>query len=80
MRNKRALINQFLRYPENSAGSIMTIEYMDFHVGTTVGQAMDAIRQTAPDKETINTLYIHGRLAACCWARWRCASCCWLRG
>ena len=56
--NKRALINQFLRYPENSAGSIMTIEYMDFHVGTTVGQAMDAIRQNAPDKETINTLYI----------------------
>ena len=56
--NKRALINQFLRYPENSAGSIMTIEYMDFHVGTTVGQAMDSIRQNAPDKETINTLYI----------------------
>lgn len=56
--NKRTLINQFLRYPENSAGSIMTIEYMDFHVGTTVGQAMDAIRQNAPDKETINTLYI----------------------
>ncbi|MCI5662653.1 MAG: magnesium transporter [Clostridia bacterium] len=56
--NKRALINQFLRYPENSAGSIMTSEYMDFHVGTTVGQAMDAIRQNAPDKETINTLYI----------------------
>ena len=56
--SKRALINQFLRYPENSAGSIMTIEYMDFHVGTTVGQAMDAIRQNAPDKETINTLYI----------------------
>ena len=56
--NKRALINQFLRYPENSAGSIMTIEYMDFHVGTTVGQAMESIRQNAPDKETINTLYI----------------------
>jgi len=28
---KRALINQFLRYPENSAGSLMTIEYMEFH-------------------------------------------------
>ena len=36
----------------------MTIEYMDFHVGTTVGQAMESIRQNAPDKETINTLYI----------------------
>ena len=55
---KRALINQFLRYPENSAGSIMTIEYMEFHTGTTVGQAMAEIRRTAPDKETINTLYI----------------------
>lgn len=55
---KRALINQFLRYPENSAGRIMTIEYVEFHTGTTVGQAMNEIRQTAPDKETINTLYI----------------------
>ncbi len=55
---KRTLINQFLRYPENSAGSIMTIEYMDFHAGTTVGQAMESIRKNAPDKETINTLYI----------------------
>ena len=55
---KRTLINQFLRYPENSAGRIMTIEYVEFHTGTTVGQAMNEIRQTAPDKETINTLYI----------------------
>ena len=55
---KRQLINQFLRYPENSAGSIMTIEYMDFHLGTTVGQAMAEIRRTGIDKETINTLYI----------------------
>ena len=55
---KRALINQFLRYPETSAGRIMTIEYVEFHTGTTVGQAMNEIRQTAPDKETINTLYI----------------------
>ena len=55
---KRQLINQFLRYPENSAGSIMTIEYMEFHTGTTVGQAMAEIRRTGVDKETINTLYI----------------------
>ena len=55
---KRQLINQFLRYPENSAGSIMTIEYMEFHLGTTVGQAMAEIRRTGVDKETINTLYI----------------------
>lgn len=55
---KRQLINQFLRYPENSAGSLMTIEYMEFNVGTTVGQAMAEIRRTGVDKETINTLYI----------------------
>ena len=55
---RRELLNQFLRYPENSAGRIMTIEYMEFHTGTTVGQAMAEIRRTAPDKETINTLYI----------------------
>ena len=55
---KRQLINQFLRYPENSAGSIMTIEYMEFHLGTTVGQAMAEIRRTGVDNETINTLYI----------------------
>lgn len=55
---KRALINQFLRYPENSAGSIMTIEYMEFHVGVTVGEAMREIRRTGVDKETIYTLYV----------------------
>lgn len=55
---KRALINQFLCYPENSAGRIMTIEYVEFHTGTTVAQAMAEIRRTAPDKETINTLYV----------------------
>ena len=48
--NKRQLINQFLRYPENSAGSIMTIEYMEFRLGTSVGQAMAEIRRTGIDK------------------------------
>ena len=57
---RRAVLNQFLRYPENSAGRIMTIEYVEFHTGITVGQAMAEIRRTAPDKETINTLYILG--------------------
>ncbi len=55
---KRAVINQFLRYPENSAGSIMTIEYMEFHTGVTVGEAMREIRRTGVDKETIYTLYV----------------------
>ncbi len=57
---RREVLNQFLRYPENSAGRIMTIEYVEFHTGVTVGQAMAEIRRTAPDKETINTLYILG--------------------
>ena len=55
---KRALINQFLRYPENSAGSIMTIEYMELRIGTTVGEAMTEIRREGVDKETIYTLYV----------------------
>lgn len=55
---KRDLINQFLRYPENSAGSIMTIEYLEFHGRDTVGEAMEIIRREGLDKETIYTLYI----------------------
>ncbi len=56
--SKRNLINQFLRYPENSAGSLMTIEYMELKRGLTVREAMTAIRKTGLDKETIYTLYI----------------------
>lgn len=55
---KRAQINQFLRYPENSAGSIMTIEYVECHTGITVGHAMAEIRKNGVDKETIYTLYV----------------------
>ena len=55
---KRNLINQFLRYPENSAGSLMTIEYLEFHGEDTVRQAMEIIRREGLDKETIYTLYI----------------------
>lgn len=57
----RNLINQFLRYPENSAGSIMTIEYVEFHEGTTVAEAMSLIKKVGLDKETIYTLYIIDR-------------------
>ena len=42
---KRNLINQFLRYPEYSAGSIMTIEYLEFHEGDTVRDAMNIIKK-----------------------------------
>ncbi len=54
----RTLINQFLRYPENSAGSLMTIEYAEFHLGTTVSEAMAILRKVGVNKETIDTLYI----------------------
>ena len=55
---KRNLINQFLRYPDNSAGSLMTIEYLEFQSEDTVRQAMEIIRKEGLDKETIYTLYI----------------------
>ena len=55
---KRALINQFLKYPENSAGSIMTIEFAEFHSSMTVRQAMESLRKTGLDKETIYTCYV----------------------
>lgn len=55
---RRVLLNQFLRYPDNSAGSIMTIEYCEFRSGTTVAQAMDELKRTGIDKETIYTLYV----------------------
>ena len=54
----RTLINQFLRYPENSAGSLMTIEYAEFHLGTTISEAMAILRNVGVNKETIDTLYI----------------------
>lgn len=53
----RNLINKFLQYPENSAGSIMTIEMVSFPETYTVKQAIAQIRATALDKETIYTCY-----------------------
>jgi magnesium transporter len=56
--NKRKLINQFLNYPEYSAGSLMTIEYADLRREMTVEQALEDIRKNGVDKETINTCYV----------------------
>ena len=56
--NTRTLINQFLNYPENSAGSLMTIEYVDLHDYFSVRKALDYIRRTGTDKETIYTCYV----------------------
>ena len=54
----RKEINEILRYPENSAGSIMTTEYVDLRKNMTVGEAITRIRRTGIDKETIYTCYI----------------------
>ncbi len=56
--SKRKLINQFLNYPENSAGSIMTIEFVQFHEDMTVKRAMEQLRATGVDKETIYNCYV----------------------
>lgn len=54
----RDLINQFLNYPENSAGSIMTAEYIGLKKNMTVEQAFAYIRKNGIDKETIYTCYV----------------------
>lgn len=55
---RRKLINQFLKYPENSAGSLMTIEVVDLKKEMRVDQALEYIRRIGLDKETINVCYV----------------------
>ena len=54
----RSSINQILRYPENSAGSIMTTEYVSLRPHMTVEEAILRIRRQGVDKETIYTCYV----------------------
>ncbi|MBR3538032.1 MAG: magnesium transporter, partial [Eubacterium sp.] len=54
----RREINELLKYPEDSAGSIMTTEYVRLQEGMTVQQAFDRIRKVGVDKETIYTCYV----------------------
>lgn len=54
----RRMINQVLNYPKDSAGSIMTMEYVDLKRGMTVEQAFERIRRTGVEKETIYTCYV----------------------
>ena len=54
----RSRINQILRYPDNSAGSIMTTEYVSLRPAMTVGEAILRIRRQGVDKETIYTCYV----------------------
>ncbi len=51
-------INHLLRYPEDSAGSIMTVEYLDLKESLTVDQAIERIRKVGVDSETINICYV----------------------
>ena len=54
----RREINEILRYPENSAGSIMTTEYVSLRPSMTIAEALQRIRRTGVDKETIYTCYV----------------------
>ncbi len=54
----RRSINEILKYPEDSAGSIMTTEFVDLKETMTVEDALKRIRRTGPDKETINISYV----------------------
>ncbi|NMB97219.1 MAG: magnesium transporter [Clostridiaceae bacterium] len=55
---ERKLINQFLMYPEYSAGSLMTIEFVDLKKEMLVEDALNKIRKIGIDKETIYTCYV----------------------
>lgn len=54
----RKSINEILKYPEDSTGSIMTTEFVDLKETMTVEDAFKRIRRTGPDKETINICYV----------------------
>lgn len=54
----RKMINQVLNYPKDSAGSLMTMEYVDLKGSMTVEQAFDHIRATGVDSETVYTCYV----------------------
>jgi len=57
-KDERKIINQFLKFPEDSAGSIMTIEYVDLKKHYTVKKALERIKKTGVNKETIYTCYV----------------------
>ena len=56
--DKRKLINQMLKYPENSAGSVMTVEYISFKDNYTVKQAIEYYRKIAIDKEETDICFV----------------------
>lgn len=54
----RKLINQFLKYPENSAGSVMTVEYVSLKSDMNIGQALNHIKKVGINNETIDICYV----------------------
>ncbi len=54
----RKEINELLKYPEDSAGSVMTTEFVNFRSTITANAALSIIHRTALDKETVNTCYV----------------------
>ncbi|MCL2056696.1 MAG: magnesium transporter [Oscillospiraceae bacterium] len=56
--DKRKIINHLLQYPDDSAGTIMTTEFVDLKENTTVSEAFKYIRSIGVDKETIYTCYV----------------------
>ena len=60
-KNDRKIINELLKYPDDSAGSIMTTEFIDLKENMTIEQALDRIRQIGTDSETIYTCYVLGK-------------------
>jgi magnesium transporter len=56
--DERKLINQFLKYPMDSAGSLMTIEYVELRQNMTVAEALLHIKETGLNKETVYTCYV----------------------
>jgi len=54
----RKLINQYLKYPDDSAGSLMTNEYLSLKRGMTVADALAAIRRDGVDKASIETCFV----------------------
>lgn len=57
-RSERKQINTFLNYPDNCAGTLMTPDYISLQVSMTVAEALDHIRRTGMDSETIYTCYV----------------------
>ena len=59
-RETRDIINSYLQYPDNSAGSIMTAEFIDLRGDMTVEEAISHIRRTGEDSESIYTCFVTG--------------------